>query len=198
MAFCCCWGCNSQGNFSCFPDPRRSRKSWQLTKASFALVNWMNWVETNWEAVIPFVTMFLRQQCLNGQKSSRKGWMGISSYSCMKKKKNQENCCPINVILLRTIWGDTPPFCLHTNSLHGHGGSPVWWSLLHHVLHLSSKFLLPLSRAKQISSSSSLWVKGMNSRVSAGTDQCNWLQNALVVTQPQPCVLQPCPSPCYC
>lgn len=153
MAFCCCWGCNSQGNFSCFPDPRRSRKSWQLTKASFALVNWMNWVETNWEAVIPFVTMFLRQQCLNGQKSSRKGWMGISSYSCMKKKKIKRTVVP----LMWYSWGrfegihlpfvSTPIPCMGMGGLLCGGLCSIMcytWAASFFCLYLEqSKFHLP-------------------------------------------------------
>lgn len=154
MAFYCCRGCNSQGNLSCFPDPRRSRKSWQLAKASFALVNWMNWVEMNWEAAIPFVTMLLRRRCLNGQKSSRRGWIGISSYSCMKKKIIKRTVVPLMWYSWGHYEGDAPPCCLHTNSLHGHGGSLV--RLPHHVLHLSSRSLPPLSQAKQIPSPSSL------------------------------------------
>lgn len=34
-----CWRENRQDNLSCLPDPRRRWQSWQLAKASFALVN---------------------------------------------------------------------------------------------------------------------------------------------------------------
>lgn len=127
----------------------------------------------NWEAAIPFVTMLLRRRCLNGQKSSRRGWIGISSYSCMKKKKNQKNCCPINVILLRTLWGGCTSLLSPYQFLAWAWGvscasAPSCATPEQQVSSSSVS-----SKANSISLLTLFVLLGMNSRVSAGTDQFN-------------------------